>query len=119
MGSNRGRVGIHCRGQDGRSGSGGIWIHLRAEFAVLGATLAVGSAGTEGSGEPARPFVSGATSRSSSDRRCAVSASLGDVLAPARPGDVDADGVHRKAIEDRGGQGGVAEVAAPVAECDI
>jgi hypothetical protein len=42
------------------------------------------------------------------------SASLGDVLAPARSGDVDADGVHGEAVEDRGGQAGVAEVAAPV-----
>ena len=46
-------------------------------------------------------------------------AGLGDVLAPARAGDGDADGVHGKAIADRRGQGGVAEVAAPVAERDV
>jgi hypothetical protein len=42
-----------------------------------------------------------------------------DVLPEARAGDVDADGVHREAVEDRGGQGGVAEVAAPLAERDV
>jgi hypothetical protein len=36
------------------------------------------------------------------------------VLPVARAGDVDADGVHREAVEDRSGQGGVAEVAAPL-----
>jgi hypothetical protein len=41
------------------------------------------------------------------------------VLSEARTGDVDADSVHREAVEDRGGQGGVAEVTAPVAERDI
>jgi hypothetical protein len=41
------------------------------------------------------------------------------VLAPAGSADVDADGVHREAVEDRGGQGGVAEVAAPIAERDV
>jgi len=42
-----------------------------------------------------------------------------DVLAIARSDDVDANRVHREAVEDGGGQGGVAEVAAPVAERDI
>ena len=31
----------------------------------------------------------------------------------------DADRVHGEAVEDRGGQGGVAEITAPVGECDI
>ena len=52
-------------------------------------------------------------------RRARGSAGLGHVLAPARAGDVDADGVHRKAVEDRRGQGGVAEVAPPIAERDV
>jgi hypothetical protein len=46
-------------------------------------------------------------------------AGLGDVLAIARSDDVDADRVHREAVEDRGGQGGIAEIPAPVAERDI
>jgi hypothetical protein len=41
------------------------------------------------------------------------------VLAIARTVDVDADGEHRKAIEDGHRDGGVAEVPAPVAEGDV
>jgi hypothetical protein len=41
------------------------------------------------------------------------------VQAVARAIDVDADRVHGKAVEDRGGEGGVAEEAAPVAEPDV
>ena len=41
------------------------------------------------------------------------------MLAPAGAVDVDADGVHREAVEDGAGEGGVAEVAAPVAERDV
>ena len=52
-------------------------------------------------------------------RRALGGAGLGDVLAPTRAGDVDADGVHGEAVEDRGGEGHVAEVAAPVAERDV
>ena len=44
---------------------------------------------------------------------------LGDVLAIARTIDVDADRVHGESVEDRGGEGGVAQEAAPVAEPDI
>ena len=38
------------------------------------------------------------------------------MLAVARAIDVDADGVHGEAVEDGGGDDGVAEIAAPVAE---
>ena len=41
------------------------------------------------------------------------------MLAEARAVDVDVDGVHREPIEDGGGEGGVAEVLAPVAERDV
>jgi hypothetical protein len=41
------------------------------------------------------------------------------VLAIARTIDVDADRVHGESVEDRGGEGGVAEEAAPVAEPDV
>jgi hypothetical protein len=40
-------------------------------------------------------------------------------MAGSALGDVDADGVQREAVEDRSGQGGVAEVAAPLAERDV
>jgi hypothetical protein len=56
---------------------------------------------------------------SSSGHRRALGAALRDVLPEARAGDVDADGVHGETVEDRGGQGGVAEVAAPLAERDV
>lgn len=48
-----------------------------------------------------------------------LGALLGDVLSVARSGDVDADGVHDDAIEDGGGDDGVAEVLAPFAQLDI
>ena len=48
-----------------------------------------------------------------------VRSELGDVLPVARSVDVDADGVHREAVEDCHRDGGVAEVAAPVAEVDV
>src|SRR3954471_195180 len=48
-----------------------------------------------------------------------LGAVAGDLLAVAGSVDVDADGVHGEAVEDSGGQGGVAEVAAPAAELDI
>src|SRR5205814_1246701 len=55
-----------------------------------------------------------------SGRRGALGgARLGDVLPVAGPVDVDANGVHGDAVEDGGGERGVAEVAAPVAERDI
>lgn len=57
--------------------------------------------------------------RGSGCRSAVDGASLGDVLAPARTVDVDADGVHREAVKDRGGQGGVAEIAPPVAQRDV
>lgn len=41
------------------------------------------------------------------------------MLAVARTVDVDADRVHGEAVEDRGGEGSVAEKAAPVAERDV
>jgi len=41
------------------------------------------------------------------------------VLAVARAVDIDADRVHGEAVEDRGGEGSVAEEAAPVAERDV
>ncbi len=46
-------------------------------------------------------------------------AGLGDVLAVARAVDVDADCVHREAVENRRGKRGVAEVAPPFAERDV
>src|ERR1700683_2556778 len=50
----------------------------------------------------------------------ALSCALGgDVLSVAGPVDLDADGVHREAVEDGRGEGGVAEKASPVAERDI
>ena len=57
--------------------------------------------------------------------RCALGggalggARVGDVLAVAGAVDVDADGVHRESVEDGHRDGGVAEVAPPVAESDI
>jgi hypothetical protein len=44
---------------------------------------------------------------------------MGDVLAVARPVDVDADGMHGETVEDGGGKCSVAEVAAPLAERDV
>ena len=46
-------------------------------------------------------------------------AGLCDVLSVAGPVDVDANGVHRETVEDRGGEGGIAEKASPVAESDV
>ena len=46
-------------------------------------------------------------------------AEAGEVLAIAGAVDVEADGGHGEAIEDRGGDGGVTEVLAPRAEFDI
>src|ERR1019366_7568526 len=43
----------------------------------------------------------------------------GNVLAVARSIDVDADGVHGQPIENGGGDGGVAEGAAPLTQVDI
>lgn len=55
-----------------------------------------------------------------SERSSAVGGpALGDVLAVARAVDVDADRVHGEAVEDRGGEGSIAEEAAPVAERDV
>ena len=48
-----------------------------------------------------------------------VGAQVGDVLAVAGAVDVDADGVHGEPVEDGDGDGGVAEVAPPVAESDV
>src|SRR5262245_61619727 len=54
---------------------------------------------------------------------CSLAAAGGalvsDVLAVARAIDVDPERVHREAVEDRGREGGVAEVLAPLAERDI
>jgi len=47
---------------------------------------------------------------------CALS---GDMLSVAGPVDVDANGVHGEAVEDGGGERGVAQEAPPVAERDI
>lgn len=44
---------------------------------------------------------------------------LCDVLAVAGTVDVDAYGVHRESVEDGGGERGVAEIAAPVAQGDV
>ncbi len=41
------------------------------------------------------------------------------VLAIAGAVDVDPDGLHGKPVEDSGSHGGVAEVAAPIAELDV
>src|SRR5271156_6198324 len=50
----------------------------------------------------------------------ALSCALGgDLLSVAGPFDLDADGVHREAVENGRGEGGVAEKASPVAEGDI
>lgn len=46
-------------------------------------------------------------------------AEAGEVLAVAGAVDVEADGGHGEAIEDGGGDGGVAEVLAPRAEFDV
>lgn len=46
-------------------------------------------------------------------------AESGEVLAVAGAVDVEADGGHGEAIEDRGGDGGVAEVLAPRAQLDV
>ncbi len=43
----------------------------------------------------------------------------GDVLSVAGAVDVDADGMHGEAVEDGSGDGGVAEVAAPLAQIDV
>jgi hypothetical protein len=48
-----------------------------------------------------------------------LGAQVGDVLPVAGPVDVDAQGVHRQPIEDGHGDGGVAEVAPPVAQGDV
>ncbi len=48
-----------------------------------------------------------------------LGALLGDVLAVAGAGDVEADGVHRGAVEDGGGEGGITEVAPPGGELDV
>jgi hypothetical protein len=62
----------------------------------------------------------GTRERRSSERGRAVGGpALGDVLAVARTIDVDADRVHGESVEDRGGEGGVAEEATPVAERDV
>lgn len=44
---------------------------------------------------------------------------MGDVLAVAGSVDVDPKRVHRETVEDRGGERGVAEVLAPLAERDV
>jgi len=44
---------------------------------------------------------------------------VGEVLAVARAADVEAEGAHGEAVEDGHGEGGVAEVAAPVGERDV
>lgn len=44
---------------------------------------------------------------------------FGDVLAVARALDVQPNGVHDEPVENRGGDGGIAEVVAPFAEGDI
>ena len=41
------------------------------------------------------------------------------MLSVARPVDVDADGMHREAIEDSCRQGGIAEEAPPFAQEDV
>src|ERR1017187_5240497 len=43
----------------------------------------------------------------------------GDMLSEAGPVDVDPNGMHGEAVEDGGGERGVAQEAAPVAERDI
>jgi hypothetical protein len=66
------------------------------------------------------PGAQGHRWRQGSERRSAVGGpALGDVLAVARAVDVDVDRVHGEAVEDRGGEGSVAEEAAPVAERDV
>jgi hypothetical protein len=42
-----------------------------------------------------------------------------DVLPIAWPVDVDADRVHGKAIEDRGSQRRITQIAPPIAQCDV
>src|SRR5262245_63528740 len=49
----------------------------------------------------------------------ASGALVGDVLTIARAIDVDPQRVHGEAVEDGGGEGGIAEVTPPVAERDI
>ncbi len=48
-----------------------------------------------------------------------LGALAGQVLAVARPVDVDAQSAHGQAIEDCGGENGIAEVAPPVTEPDV
>ena len=48
-----------------------------------------------------------------------ASTSLRDVLSITRSININANGVHGEAVEDGGGEGGVAEIAAPVAEHDV
>ena len=40
-------------------------------------------------------------------------------MGDPRAVDVDADRVHGESVEDRGGEGGIAEEAAPVADPDV
>ena len=53
------------------------------------------------------------------DNAPVLGALLGQMVAVARAVDVDADGGHGKPVEDRGSQGRVAQVLAPLAELDI
>src|SRR5215211_2483649 len=74
-----------------------------------------------------RPLSAGMSAFTGGAARCVLarlgaaagSALVRDVLAVARALDVDPDRVHGEPVEDGGGERGVAEVLAPVAERDV